>query len=34
MAKIYQNGSIPEPTYYDINLTSKIESLNPCEQCE
>lgn len=32
--KIYKNGSTPEPVYSDTNLTNKIGSLNPREQCE
>ena len=34
MAKVYQNGSTPEPVYADTNLTKKIGSLNPRETAE
>lgn len=34
MAKVYQNGSTPEPVYADTNLTKKIGSLNPREKAE
>ena len=33
-AKIYQNGSTPEPVYSDTGLTSKIGCLNPWEKAE
>lgn len=32
--KMYFNGSRPEPIYSDTNLSNKIGSLNPYEQCE
>lgn len=34
MAKVYQNGSTPEPVYADSNLKTKIGSLNPNETAE
>ncbi len=34
MARVYQNGSTPEPVYADTGLTKKIGSLNPWEKCE
>lgn len=34
MARIYQNGSTPEPVYADTGLTKKIGSLNPREKAE
>lgn len=34
MAKVYQNGSTPEPVYADTGLTKKIGSLNPREKAE
>lgn len=34
MAKVYQNGSTPEPVYSDTNLTNRIGSLNPRETAE
>ena len=32
--RVYINGSTPEPIYSDTNLTNKIGSLNPREQCD
>lgn len=32
--KRYINGSTPEPIYSDTNLSNKIGSLNPHEECE
>lgn len=32
--KIYKNGSTREDVYSDTNLTNKIGSINPYEQCE
>lgn len=32
--KIYKNGSTIEPVYSDTNLSNKIGSINPYEQCE
>ena len=34
MARVYQNGSTPEPVYSDTGLTNKIGSLNPREKAE
>lgn len=34
MARIYQNGSTPEPVYADTDLTKKIGELNPRETAE
>ena len=34
MARVYQNGSTPEPVYADTGLTKKIGSLNPRETAE
>ena len=34
MARVYQNGSTPEPVYADTALTKKIGSLNPREKAE
>lgn len=34
MAKVYQNGSTPEPVYADSNLKTKIGSLDPNETAE
>lgn len=34
MARVYQNGSTPEPVYADTKLTKKIGSLNPRETAE
>ena len=34
VAKIYKNGSTPEPVYADTELTKKTGSLNKYEQCE
>lgn len=34
MAKVYQNGSTPEPVFSDTALTKKIGSLNPREKAE
>ena len=34
MARVYQNGSTPEPVYSDTGLTNKIGSLNPRETAE
>ena len=34
MAKLYRNGSTPEPVYSDTNLTNRIGSLNPREEAE
>lgn len=34
MAKIYQNGSTPEPIYSDTSLKNRIGSLNPRETAE
>ena len=34
MAKVYQNGSTPEPVYADTGLTKKIGQLNPREKAE
>ena len=34
MARVYQNGSTPEPVYSDTGLTNKIGSLNPRERAE
>lgn len=34
MARVYQNGSTPEPVYSDTGLTKKIGSLNPREKAE
>ena len=34
MAKVYQNGSTPEPVYADTNLTNRIGSLDPREKAE
>lgn len=33
-ARVYQNGSTPEPVYADTSLTKKIGSLNPRETAE
>lgn len=33
-AKVYQNGSTPEPVYADSTLTKKIGCLNPREKAE
>lgn len=32
--RIYKNGSTPEPVYSDTNLSNKIGSLDPYEQCD
>ena len=34
MARLYKNGSTPEPVYADTNLTNRIGSLNPREEAE
>lgn len=34
MARVYQNGSTPEPVYADTKLTKKIGSLDPREKAE
>ena len=34
MAKVYQNGSTPEPVYMDTSLKTRIGCLNPREQCD
>ena len=34
MARIYQNGSTPEPVYADTNLSKNIGSLDPRERAE
>ena len=34
MARVYQNGSTPEPVFADTGLTKKIGSLNPWEKAE
>ena len=34
MARVYKNGSTPEPVYADTGLTKKIGSLNPRETAE
>jgi hypothetical protein len=34
MARIYQNGSTPEPVYADTTLKTRIGSLNPREVAE
>ena len=34
MAKVYQNGSTPEPVYADTGLSLKIGTINPYEKCE
>ena len=34
MARVYQNGSTPEPIYADTGLTKKIGCLNPRERAE
>lgn len=34
VAKVYKNGSTPEPVYADTSLTKKTGSLNKWEQCE
>lgn len=34
MARVYQNGSTPEPVYADTGLTNKIGTLNPREKAE
>lgn len=33
-ARVYQNGSTPEPVYADTGLTTRIGCLNPWEKCE
>ena len=34
MARVYQNGSTPEPVYADTDLKTRIGSLDPREKCE
>ena len=34
MARVYQNGSTPEPVYADTDLTKRIGCLNPYETAE
>ncbi len=34
MARVYQNGSTPEPVFADTGLTSRIGCLNPRERAE
>ena len=34
MARVYKNGSTPEPVYADTSLTKKIGCLNPREEAE
>ena len=34
MPKTYKNGSTPEYVYADTNLSIKVGSLNPWEQCD
>lgn len=34
MARVYQNGSTPEPVYADTSLKTRIGSLDPREKCE
>ena len=34
MARVYQNGSTPEPVYADTDLKKKIGELNPRETAE
>ncbi len=34
MARVYQNGSTPEPVFADTDLTKKIGSLDPREKAE
>ncbi len=33
LAKIYQNGSTPEPVFADTDLRNQVGSLNPWESC-
>ena len=32
--KIYKNGSKPEPVYGDTNLSIRVGTVNPYEQCD